>query len=193
MIGLAGARSPNQGERVEVVAAQTYPFLASGFGEVETVLPWHMAADPPLADRDDGNAKLHRELFDHCLHGRNFDTVSTKCQALVVDARSISDSFRARDTGHAMSNAPTDLLAGFAVRVKAARVAAGYKSQRALADALGISHHSVSVWEKGRNFAHAPDLYALSKVLHVTIDWLVSGDDRGMPIETLRRIAKLKA
>jgi transcriptional regulator with XRE-family HTH domain len=83
--------------------------------------------------------------------------------------------------------ASNDHLPSFAERVARARIARGFKSQRALADRLGLSNHTVSVWEKGRNFPGTAELYSLCQVLGVTSDWLLFGEAHGLSREAYGR------
>jgi ribosome-binding protein aMBF1 (putative translation factor) len=94
-----------------------------------------------------------------------------------------------RHHGPAMSSRDRDLLAGFARRLIQAREAAGYATQTALAEAIGLSgHHNVHRWEKGHHFPRVPELYRLARLLGVTIDWLVAGDPAGLSAETSSRL-----
>jgi transcriptional regulator with XRE-family HTH domain len=94
-------------------------------------------------------------------------------------------------TGHdspAMSDTSSNMLKTFAPRLIVARRAAGFKTQTALAEAMGLTFHAISVWEKGRNFPRVPDLYKLSQLLGVTTDWLIAGEKAGLSGEAWRRL-----
>jgi transcriptional regulator with XRE-family HTH domain len=80
---------------------------------------------------------------------------------------------------------------GFAKRVKLARLAAGFATQGALGDAIGMKHSSVSNWERGLQWTPPPDLYRLARTLGVTTDWLISGDDDFLTVETRRRLKSM--
>lgn len=74
-------------------------------------------------------------------------------------------------------------LREFARRVQKARVARGYHSRPALAEAIGVSTDAVYTWERGRNFPSWPDALALRNALGVTLDWLMVGDTAGLSAE----------
>ena len=61
-------------------------------------------------------------------------------------------------------------------RLKEARLAAGM-SQKAVADALHIAPPSVSNWESGKTNPSQENLKALSKLYHVSIDYLLGRDE----------------
>ena len=82
------------------------------------------------------------------------------------------------------------MLDRFATRVRLARLVAGYRSQRELAQVLGVHHSAVSNWERGLQFAKVTDLYALAKVLGVTTDWLLAGDEAGLTVDRRRLLAR---
>lgn len=69
-------------------------------------------------------------------------------------------------------------------RLKEARLATGM-SQKAVADALHIAPPSVSNWESGKTNPSQENLKALSKLYHVSIDYLLGRDE-----EIAFRIAK---
>lgn len=177
-----------QAEVLEVLAGQRYAASRRSLDQIKAMARGHRTALAPLVDRRHRDADLNGKLLNEGLHGRIIDTVSSDCQALSVDIGSIAEPPAGQHVFDMPAREPSIMLEGYAERVYRARVAAGYKTQRELATALGVSHHAVSVWEKGRNFAHAPDLAALARVLDVTIDWLVTGDTRGLPVSTLKRL-----
>ena len=61
-------------------------------------------------------------------------------------------------------------------RLKEARLATGM-SQKAVADALHIAPPSVSNWESGKTNPSQENLKALSKLYHVSIDYLLGRDE----------------
>lgn len=56
------------------------------------------------------------------------------------------------------------------------RKAAGL-SQTELAEKLGLSRQAISKWETGTVVPTAENLYALAKLYHVSLDWLVNGEE----------------
>lgn len=51
-------------------------------------------------------------------------------------------------------------------------------TQRQLADSLQISAQAVSKWERGENAPDITMLIPLSKILKVTVEWILSGEER---------------
>lgn len=51
-------------------------------------------------------------------------------------------------------------------------------SQEELADRLGVSRQTVSKWESGQGLPNADNLRLLSRLYSVSIDWLLSNEDR---------------
>ena len=49
-------------------------------------------------------------------------------------------------------------------------------TQKAVAEALGVSQSTVSMWETGRNFPRVYMLPALAEVFHCTVDDLLTND-----------------
>jgi len=64
-------------------------------------------------------------------------------------------------------------------RIQRARLAAGFSSQKALADAIGVSRVSVTNWEAGLNEPSARRLRRLAELCGVTVDWLAHGAGPG--------------
>jgi transcriptional regulator with XRE-family HTH domain len=61
-------------------------------------------------------------------------------------------------------------------RIKSRRLAMGFTSHKALADALGVSWQTVQLWEKEGGTAPKRDrLEAVAKVLGVPSTWLLQG------------------
>lgn len=65
----------------------------------------------------------------------------------------------------------------FGDRVKQARVRAGMTTA-ILADTLGVDLASISAWENRHVYPHVLNLKPLAQVLGVTVDWLLSTDDK---------------
>lgn len=63
-------------------------------------------------------------------------------------------------------------------RLKELREAAGYKSQQALADALGISQSTVGNWESGRRSPKRTTAIRLAKFFGVSVDYLLGLTDQ---------------
>lgn len=61
-------------------------------------------------------------------------------------------------------------------RLRAARRAKGL-TQGELAARLGIKQASVSAWEVGKTWPDVPNLVPLSRLLGVSIDYLLAGED----------------
>jgi transcriptional regulator with XRE-family HTH domain len=68
----------------------------------------------------------------------------------------------------------TDTGSARAERIAWARKAAGFKTKKALADALGVPSKTVERWEKD-TAPGAEQLPRLAAVLGVTADWILSG------------------
>ncbi|MFO1038110.1 MAG: helix-turn-helix transcriptional regulator [Geminicoccaceae bacterium] len=74
----------------------------------------------------------------------------------------------------------SQLLAGFAARLRLARVARGFTSLRALAKALDLDRERLKKWEQGVAWPRTPEAYRLCHTLGVTSDWLLFGDPKGL-------------
>lgn len=62
-------------------------------------------------------------------------------------------------------------------RIRSARVSSGL-SQTDLAVALGINRSTVGHWEREQGFSPTVDhLQDMSRVMNVSVSWLVTGDD----------------
>ena len=66
----------------------------------------------------------------------------------------------------------TEIRKIFAERLREAREKAGYKTQAALAEALGVKQSRVGNWESCANFPSHEEIPGLARVLKVSIDWL---------------------
>lgn len=64
-------------------------------------------------------------------------------------------------------------------RIKEARLAAGFTSQKALGKAMNVERATVSLWEKDRHVPEAWRMPILAEKLGVSIDWLSTGKGRG--------------
>lgn len=82
----------------------------------------------------------------------------------------------------------TELLEGFGVRLATARIAAGYKTRKALSDAIDVDQNTYSPWERGRSLPSAKELLKLRRALRISLDWLLIGDDTHLTLETYRRL-----
>jgi transcriptional regulator with XRE-family HTH domain len=83
------------------------------------------------------------------------------------------------------------MMQGWAKRVRQARLAAGLETQEDLESSLGMSPRTVSTWERGIQMCHPTDMYRLAKLLGVTMDWLVGGDEAFLTLEAKRRLAAI--
>ena len=82
----------------------------------------------------------------------------------------------------------TELLDGFGLRLSAARIAAGYRTRKELADDIGVDQNTYSPWERGRSYPSAKTLLELRKILKVSLDWLMADDDRNLSVDVYRKI-----
>ena len=82
----------------------------------------------------------------------------------------------------------SDLLEQFGLRLSAARIAAGYKTRKALADEIDVDQNTYTPWERGRSYPSAKTLLDIRKILHVSLDWLMAGDERGLSVDVYRKI-----
>lgn len=93
-----------------------------------------------------------------------------------------------REESDLTKNDSLDALDGFGLRLCAARLAAGYKSRKDLADEIETDQNTYSPWERGRSYPSAAELLKLRETLSVTIDWLIADDDRSLSVEVYRRL-----
>lgn len=71
------------------------------------------------------------------------------------------------------------------MKIKEARKSRGM-SQKELADALGLTRSTVSMWEIGASYPSAPQIIAVCRLLGVSSDYLLSLDeDETKPQEQL--------
>jgi transcriptional regulator with XRE-family HTH domain len=88
----------------------------------------------------------------------------------------------------------TGNLIGFGDRVRKAREAAGFSTQKKLADALGIAQGTVGNWESGENTPTLIQTVELARALRIPVDYLTSNEPIpafGMALEaTLRAIVR---
>jgi transcriptional regulator with XRE-family HTH domain len=88
----------------------------------------------------------------------------------------------------------TGNLIGFGDRVRKAREAAGFSTQKKLADALGIAQGTVGNWESGENTPTLIQTVELARALSIPVDYLTSNEPIpafGMAMEaTLRAIVR---
>jgi transcriptional regulator with XRE-family HTH domain len=83
----------------------------------------------------------------------------------------------------------TELQAGFARRLKQARLWRGYRSQRAFADKLGgVSHDAVRTWESGRNYPSQPQILRIVETLGISADWLLFGKPTGLDSDAYKAL-----
>ena len=61
---------------------------------------------------------------------------------------------------------------GFGRRLRMARVAAGFTTGRAFAEALGEHEDTVNTWELGKRYPAVATLQRITTMLKVTSDWL---------------------
>jgi transcriptional regulator with XRE-family HTH domain len=81
---------------------------------------------------------------------------------------------------HAMNSVPEDVdflarilaMPEMSRRLAAARMRAGYRSQRAFADALGVSHGLVGQWETGHKEPGRHNLANIAKLCGISMDYL---------------------
>jgi len=66
----------------------------------------------------------------------------------------------------------------FQTRLKELREAAGYKSQQALADALGTSQSTVGNWESGRRNPRHKTAIRLAQFFGVSVDYLLGLEEK---------------
>ena len=77
----------------------------------------------------------------------------------------------------------------FGRRLRMARVAAGFATGRAFAEALGEHEDTVNTWELGKRYPAVATLHRVTTMLKVTSDYLYWGEESGLTIETQRRLS----
>lgn len=75
----------------------------------------------------------------------------------------------------------------FGARVRRLRRRAGFATQIAFADALGVTHQTVSQWECDWVAPSLATAARLARVIGVTLDYLVNGEE--MPAAQMWRAA----
>lgn len=82
----------------------------------------------------------------------------------------------------------SELLSEFAIRLTQARIAAGYKTRKEMADKMEVDQNTYSPWERGRSYPNPKDLAVIRDLLKVTVDWLFYGDERHLSVECHERL-----
>lgn len=75
-----------------------------------------------------------------------------------------------------------------AVRLLAARRAAGFSSQKAFADYCGIGNTSYNNMEKGMQFPNREVMKALYRGHRIDFNFMINGDFSQLPLDVLTRI-----
>ena len=79
-------------------------------------------------------------------------------------------------------------LAGVGDRLVRLRLLCGYERRIQLAPLLGIDVDTLRTYEEGRTVPPSPAVVRLADLLDCTTDYLLTGNPRGMPPETLRAL-----
>ena len=82
----------------------------------------------------------------------------------------------------------TELLESFSFRLTQARIATGYKTRKSLADDIGVDQNTYSPWERGRSYPNIKDLHTIRRLLRISADWLLYGDENNLSVETYRKL-----
>jgi transcriptional regulator with XRE-family HTH domain len=67
------------------------------------------------------------------------------------------------------------------LRVKSLRLALGFQSQGAFADAIGVKRGEVAAWECGDRRPSPAKAFPMAEKFGVTLDWLFYGRKSGLP------------
>jgi transcriptional regulator with XRE-family HTH domain len=79
-------------------------------------------------------------------------------------------------------------------RLRALRIALGYKRARAFCEVVEISEQAWNNYENGRRAPTAKDGVKIAKTTGVTLDWIYCGDSQGLQDENLKeRLEGLEA
>lgn len=73
------------------------------------------------------------------------------------------------------NNREHDMAESLGQRIRKAREDAGYRTQGALANLMGISRSAVSQWETGATIPTHENLKEISGICNVPLDWLATG------------------
>ena len=76
-------------------------------------------------------------------------------------------------------------------RIKEARLAAGMKTQKPLAEACGVTVQTVSQWETGKTKPGPENYLAISRLLKKPVEWLMCADDNHIATAQLGRKVNL--
>lgn len=83
----------------------------------------------------------------------------------------------------------TDMQMEFSARLRAIRVARGFKTQVAFADRLEVQQKRVSAWENGHSTPDSLELLQrVCDLLGVTADFLLFGDARTLSPESYKAL-----
>lgn len=185
-------RMTYQPEVVEIGSSQGYALFQCGVVKSEPIPIGHAPEAPPAINGVHRDTHAKRQRLDRSLHSPKLAKLASLSSTnSLADSRIASDEARChfaimkRTTERA-----ADMQLSFAKRVANARIAAGFATQQALGEALGMHHSSVSNWERGLQWSSPPDLYRMAKILGVTTDWLIAGDDGGLTMDAKRRLER---
>ena len=91
---------------------------------------------------------------------------------------------------HAMTT-PAMMRKEFGRRLKAVRLATGYRTIRAFAQEVDVHEDTLGMWELGKRMPPPHELHKILKRTRVTSDFLYYGDKAGVPLDLYNKIAKI--
>lgn len=184
----------HQSQAIQMLARQRNAALAGQLHQSKLMRGRDPAVATPVMDRRRRDPRLAGQLLDEGLHAPTVAELASKSRGMPLAIHGMAGTEAACDqfamAAKARKSIPgtTEMQLGFARRVLIARLAAGYETQDALGKAMGMKGSSVSNWERGLQMCHPTDMYRLAKLLGVTTDWLIAGDENFLTVAARRRL-----
>lgn len=187
------ASGTNGAEAFKILSGQRQLEGAAGLDQGQTMTVSDTTDAAPVLDGRGGDADLSGQTFDNLLHTTPFVKSTKMSRGMSLGGSTIVDRPVSWHGFVMKTNLPTrsEMMQGWAKRVRQARLAAGLETQEDLESSLGMSPRTVSTWERGIQMCHPTDMYRLAKLLGVTMDWLVGGDEAFLTLEAKRRLAAI--
>lgn len=193
MSSLAAPRA-NGTEASEIGSGERQLACATSLDERETVSVSDMSDPTPVLDRRGGDADFPGKGLDNLLHAPLFVNLTSASRGMSFGGSTIGSRALPWHP-FVMPTKPLDatptrseMMQGWARRVRQARLAADLATQEDLESALGMAPKTISTWERGIQMCHPTDMYRLAKLLGVTMDWLVGGDESFLTLDAKRRL-----
>lgn len=179
-------------DAVEVPVDQTHAEGGRAFRDRQPPAMRHVSARPPESERVAVRAHLARDPFDEglMLHAADYAYTGEARQGPSTASHAKVDALPLRKHHRRMDNlTPRQLREEIGRRIAHARKARG-KSQRAFAAEMGISYTTPHFWEHGEYGPDNAELHKIGRVLQISVEWLIYGDERYVTQEQLENVVR---